>query len=70
LCRKATYHIGYTFVNQKVAQTYDRIKVTQSTIESNTWNKRFCLIPKETREIALILIERASVQHVFEQCMF
>ncbi|RJP24644.1 MAG: VWA domain-containing protein [Candidatus Abyssobacteria bacterium SURF_5] len=40
------------------------------TIESNTWNKRFYLIPKETREIALILIERASVQHVFEQSMF
>jgi len=37
-----------------------------SAIQSNTWRKRFYLIPKETREIALILVERDSVQDVFD----
>jgi hypothetical protein len=33
--------------------------------DSNTWKKRFYLIPKKSEEIALILVERSAVQQIF-----
>jgi hypothetical protein len=33
--------------------------------DSNTWKKRFYVVPKETNGVALVLVERAAVQHIF-----
>jgi hypothetical protein len=33
--------------------------------DSNTWKKRFYIVPKETNGIALVLVERSAVQQMF-----
>jgi hypothetical protein len=38
--------------------------------DANEWSDRFYLVPKEHREIGLVLVERSSVEHVFARPAF